>query len=72
MFPRHWIVDTVGGKLLSLAEQFTVLTKANGKKDGEQEHAGLAKKMELAIGMQVMVTWNVQLELDVANGARGE
>lgn len=32
----------------------------------------LEDTVELAIGMKVMMTWNTQTEIDLANGARGE
>ena len=35
------------------------------------EQGGLMKEIELAIGIPVMVTFNVRTELDVANGVRG-
>jgi hypothetical protein len=63
--------DTIHGQSLSLAERFATLTKTRGKKDSGQERGGLAENVELAIGMPVMVTWNVHTELDIANGARG-
>ena len=31
----------------------------------------LARKVEIALGMEVMVTMNVETELDIANGSRG-
>ncbi|KAH7904529.1 hypothetical protein BJ138DRAFT_1019029, partial [Hygrophoropsis aurantiaca] len=41
----------------------------SGKSD---EHGGLPNDMELAVGMEVMVMFNVETDLDVANGACGE
>ena len=61
--------DVINGQSLSLAERFAVLTKAGRKRDGGEDRAGLTKTVELAIGMPVMVTWNVHTELDVANGS---
>lgn len=61
--------DTINNQLLSIAERFAVLKKAGQKKDGGEKRAGLAKTLELAIGMPVMVTWNVHMELDIANGS---
>jgi hypothetical protein len=34
--------------------------------------AGLPDTVDLCIGMKVMVTFNVQTDLDVSNGGRGE
>lgn len=70
LFISH-ALDTIHGQTLSIAERYAVLTKGNRKNDGGEERAGLPEKVELAIGMQVMVTWNVHTELDIANGARG-
>ena len=61
--------DTINDQSLSIAERFAVLTKAGQKKDGGEERAGLAKTLELAIGMPVIVTWKVHMELDIANSS---
>ena len=42
-----------------------------GSRDRRHEHGGLPDEVELAIGMEVMVTFNVAMDLDLANGARG-
>jgi ATP-dependent exoDNAse (exonuclease V) alpha subunit len=65
-------IDLIEGRSLSLAERFAVVTKSGEKKDGGEERAGLTKGVELMIGMPVMVTTNIQTELDIANGSRGE
>lgn len=65
-------IDTIEGVPLTVAERFAVMTKKRSKKDGGEERAGLMKSVEMAIGMLVMVTWNVHTELDVANGSREE
>ncbi|OJA15245.1 hypothetical protein AZE42_11257 [Rhizopogon vesiculosus] len=63
--------DTFQGRRLTLAEQFSVATKP--KIRGKQnERATLSNRVELAIGMKVMVTSNVETDLDIADGARGE
>ena len=61
--------DTSDGKPLSLSEKYAV---ASSKSIIRQEKTGLASVVEIAVGMKVMVTFNVQTELDIANGARGE
>ena len=33
---------------------------------------GMPDELEIAIGMEVMITYNMDTELDLANGARGE
>lgn len=45
------------------------ISKGRGKQD---EKAGLLNVVGLAIRMQVMVTFNVQTDLDVTNGSWGE
>lgn len=42
-----------------------------GRARNRQERAGLSDEIELAIGMEVMVTFNISTDLDMANGARG-
>jgi len=37
----------------------------------QKERAGLPNKVELAIGMGVMVTFNMKMDLDVANRLQG-
>ncbi|KAG1783655.1 hypothetical protein EV702DRAFT_1190674 [Suillus placidus] len=65
--------DTFQGRPLTLSEQFAVATKKQRKhREKHDERAALANKLELAKGMKVMVTFNVETDLDVANGAHGE
>ena len=65
--------DTFQGRPLTLSERFAVATKKQRKhREKHDERAALANKLELAKGMKVMVTFNVETDLDVANGARGE
>lgn len=42
-----------------------------GSRDQRHEHGGLPNEVELAVGMEVMVTFNVATDLDLANGAHG-
>jgi hypothetical protein len=37
----------------------------------QMARAGLAKEIKLAIGAPVMVTMNIHMDLDVANGVQG-
>ena len=63
--------DTINGQSLSMSERFTVASKKPlGTK--QDERAGLPNSIELSIGMKIMVTFNVETDLDIANGARGE
>jgi ATP-dependent exoDNAse (exonuclease V) alpha subunit len=56
-----------------MSERFAVATKKQRK--GLERHdarAALPNKLELAKGMKVVVTFNVETDLDLANGAHGE
>jgi len=44
--------------------------KQRGGKTGE--HGGLPDEVTLSVGMNVMITFNVQMDLDVANGSQGK
>lgn len=59
--------DRIAGRPLSLVEQYSL----HASKSGADERRRLADDVELAVGMKVMVTFNIQTELDIANGARG-
>lgn len=63
--------DTIKGRELTLEERFAAAAKQEKKRKGRGEPAGLPTTGELAKGMEVMVTYNVKTDLDVANGARG-
>lgn len=54
--------DLINGRALTVKEKLAVL----GLK-----HVPLPGKCELAIGAKVMVTFNVETELDITNGSRG-
>ncbi|KAG8732883.1 hypothetical protein FRC10_000549 [Ceratobasidium sp. 414] len=45
--------------------------KERGNRSARKEKGNLPDVIELAVGMEVMVTYDVETELDVANGARG-
>jgi len=65
-------VDTVQGRQLTLEEKFAVAAKAKtGRGKNRHDRAGLADEVEVAVGMEVMVTFNESTDLDIANGARG-
>ena len=65
--------DTISGRELTLEEKYVVATKRSGRDgDGHSDKGGLAPVLMLAIGMKVMVTSNIETELDIANGARGK
>ena len=64
--------DSVGGRPLNLEEKVALATKPKrGSRNKRHEHGGLPDEVELALGMEVMVTFNVSTNLDLVNGARG-
>lgn len=70
--------DTIRGQGLTVAEQIGVASRGvrHGRGSSaakKKPHRGdLPRQVDLAIGMRVMVTQNVQTDLDITNGARGE
>lgn len=63
--------DLIKGRELMLEERFAVVMKQDKRWKGCKERAGLPTVVEFAKGMEVMVTYNVKMDLNVANGARG-
>jgi hypothetical protein len=67
------VQDTIKGRPLTRLERY-VRAKTQSKQSGQRgrnEKNGLPDDVLLAIGMSVMVTLNVDTDLDVANGSRG-
>jgi PIF1-like helicase len=65
--------DTIEGRPLSIEEHFGVLgMTSQWRGRNRKEKGGLQNVVELAIGMKVMVTYNINTDLDIANGARGQ
>ncbi|KAF8137247.1 hypothetical protein EV363DRAFT_1132885, partial [Boletus edulis] len=64
--------DTIGGRRVTLAERFAIASKSSNRGGKQDEHGGLPNEVMLAEGMKVMVTYNIETDLDIANGARGE
>jgi hypothetical protein len=62
--------DTFKGRLLTLVERYAVAARI--KEEKRRKRKELSPEVELAIGMKVMVTSNVETDLDITNGARGE
>ena len=62
--------DTIDGKPLSLRQRYALT--ANTKQETSIHTKILPQKLELAIGMQIMITTNIEVEHDITNGARGE
>ena len=64
--------DTVQERQLSMRERDALESPPKrGSKDRRHEHGGLPDEVELAMGIEVMVTFNISTALDMANGARG-
>ena len=65
--------DTLHGRPLTIDERWSDAQKQPNRGRGRVQRCrnGLPDRVEVAIGMEVMVTVNVETELDVANGARG-
>ena len=61
--------DRIGHCQLTLAERYCVA--ACGKTEKWQKHKDLPWEIELAKWMKVLVTDNVEMDLNVTNGARG-
>ncbi|KZT57478.1 hypothetical protein CALCODRAFT_419311, partial [Calocera cornea HHB12733] len=64
--------DTIGKRQVTSEERYRILTRNKTRGKGRNEQSGLPQDVPLVIGMEVMVTLNVQTDLDVANGARGQ
>ncbi|KAJ7833759.1 hypothetical protein B0H14DRAFT_3710216 [Mycena olivaceomarginata] len=66
--------DTYQGRPLNLPEKYTLASHLGKRKNGRREMKmkDLPNFIELAIGMKVLVTRNIETDLDLANGARGE
>jgi hypothetical protein len=62
--------DTIGGRELTLSEQHAVVARAT--KSSSRKGNLLPEKIEIARGMKVMVTYNLETDLDITNSARGE
>ena len=63
--------DTRNGKELTLMEKFSLVDRSLNPRKKKSNRNDLPERIELAIGMKVMVTQNVQTDLDITNGARG-
>ena len=61
-------LDTIKGSSLTLEERYAL---ASPPKRGRRRDKGLPELIHLAVGMKVMVTNNLQTDLDITNGARG-
>lgn len=56
---------------MTLEERFAFATQVNGGRDrGRRRKGTLPDSVEICVGMKVMVTQNVETDLDITNGAR--
>jgi hypothetical protein len=62
--------DSIGTRDVTKEEKWVIVNAAN-LKGGNAGSRTQPNMVTLAVGMRAMVTWNVNTELDVANGARG-
>lgn len=61
--------DTFKGRPIGLREK-VILESHRGRRQEGGRTRDLPYKLEIAIGMKVMVTDNVKTDLDITNGAR--
>ncbi|KAG5641683.1 hypothetical protein H0H81_011038, partial [Sphagnurus paluster] len=64
--------DTVKGRPLTLREKYAFESRHLRQGKRQRRKKDLPRRIELAIGMKVMVTENIETDLDLTNGARGE
>ena len=65
--------DTIKGEPLTLREQYALAARGTGGREHGKQQAGqdLPEMIDIAIGMKVMVTQNIETDLDITNGAQG-
>ena len=63
--------STIDGERLNVRDEFRLASENARRKTGGVTK-NLDETLELSVGMKVMMTYNVQTELELANGARGE
>ena len=65
--------DTCAGQTLTIKDQCILEAhRSKSRKGSHRDVKDLPHEIELAIGMKIMVTNNVETEIDLTNGARGE
>ncbi|KAJ7139063.1 hypothetical protein C8R44DRAFT_938604 [Mycena epipterygia] len=71
---RPQVDVTYKGQALDLGERYTIFSHLTRKKKGQKQTnmKDLPNVIEIAIGMKVMVTSNIEADLDITNGAWGE
>ena len=64
--------DTIKGRTIGMKERCILEAHRGKRKRGGHTVKDLPYSIEIAIGMKVMVTNNIETDLDITNGARGE
>ena len=62
--------DTINGNTLTIEEKYAVALRGHGL-TGQRTNNDLPERIELAVGMSIMITENLETDLDITNGARG-
>lgn len=62
--------DSIQGKPLDLRQRYAVVSR-NATKGPKYRNNDLPSTVELTLGMKVIMTRNVEIDLDITNGARG-
>jgi len=65
--------DTINGRAPSLQERFAMEAKrGKGSRQKENKQANLPDEIMFFVGMKAMITVNVETDLEIANGSRGQ
>jgi PIF1-like helicase len=62
--------DSINGHPMTICKRYAMASRS--KMDARRKKKDLPKVIEIVKGMKVMVTNNIDMDLDVTNGARGE
>lgn len=62
--------DAIQGHPLTLKERYALAMRKSTK--GKKKRKELPESVEIAVGAKVLVTQNIETDLDIANGTRGE
>lgn len=64
--------DLIKGRPLTLRERYAVALRMSNTTDADKKYLQqLPNELDIFVGMKVMVTENVETDLDITNGARG-
>ncbi|KAF8124236.1 hypothetical protein EV363DRAFT_1100690, partial [Boletus edulis] len=65
-------LKTIGDRHVTLSKQFTIAVKFTKQRLRHDEQAEIPNTVMIAIGMKVMLVYNIETDLNITNGARGE